>query len=78
MPSSSRMPRRFPVGTKYVLESRGPFVWRYIEFPNGRKIQLSIRKAVSCTCADERQIRVASDRNTEVADALALRDRIYA
>ena len=41
MTTLSRLPVRFPTGTKYVLESRGPFVQRYIEFPNGRKVQLA-------------------------------------
>jgi hypothetical protein len=34
------MPTHIPIGTKYVLESRGPFIRRYVEFPNGRKVQL--------------------------------------
>ena len=46
MRSSTRPPMRFPVGSKYVLEGRGPFVRRYIEFPDGRKVQLATRKAL--------------------------------
>jgi hypothetical protein len=51
MRRSSRLPVRFPIGTKYVLESRGPFVRRFVEFPDGRKRQLERRKAQTCTCA---------------------------
>lgn len=46
MASLSRMPARFPVGTKYVVEGHrntaGAQVFtRYIEFPDGRHIQLA-------------------------------------
>ena len=48
--SSSRLPNRFPVGTKYIVEGYGPFVRRHVEFPSGRKITLAPRKASVCTC----------------------------
>lgn len=51
MVSSPNLPARFPIGTKYVLEGRGPFVCRYIEFPDGRRVPLKLRKALTCTCA---------------------------
>lgn len=51
MRGASRLPARFPYGTKYVLENRGPFVRPYVEFPDGRKVQLELRKAQTCTCA---------------------------
>jgi len=66
MHRSLRMPKRIPIGTKYVPESRGPFVYRYIEFPNGRRVQLSIRKAVSCNCVARRQTRSQQTLITEV------------
>jgi hypothetical protein len=47
MASLPRLPARFPVGTKYVIEGRGLFVRRYIELPNGRRVQLARRKALS-------------------------------
>lgn len=53
MRKSSRLPTRFPEGTKYVLESQGGAVRRYVEFPDGRRISLSKRKAATCVCADE-------------------------
>jgi hypothetical protein len=52
MRKSSRLPSRFPEGTKYVLESEGGIVRRYVEYPDGRKIALPPRKAVSC-CAED-------------------------
>jgi hypothetical protein len=37
----SRLPSRFPVGTRYVIEGRaGRISLRYLEFPDGRKIDL--------------------------------------
>jgi hypothetical protein len=38
---ASRLPSRFPVGTRYVIEGRGGQIsQRYLEFPDGRQIQL--------------------------------------
>ncbi len=51
MSTTARLPARCPVGTKYVLEGCGPFVHRYVEFPNGRKVQLEMREAQTCICA---------------------------
>ena len=50
MRSVIRLPERFPADTKYVLEARGPFVHRYIEFPDGRIVELAPRKAQTCRC----------------------------
>jgi hypothetical protein len=37
----SRLPSRFPVGTRYVIEGHaGRISLRYLEFPDGRKINL--------------------------------------
>ncbi len=52
MRKSSRLPTRFPEGTKYVLESHGGDVHRFVEFPDGRRITLNKRKAATCVCAD--------------------------
>lgn len=36
-----RLPSRFPVGTRYVIEGRnGSIRLRYLEFPDGRKVDL--------------------------------------
>jgi len=45
---SESLPKRFPVGTKYVVESRGPVVRRYVKFPDGHKVILAKRKALLC------------------------------
>ncbi len=38
---SIRLPSRFPVGTRYVIEGRGGRIrLRYLEFPDGRKVDL--------------------------------------
>ncbi len=63
MSRTARLPARFPVGTKYVLERRGPFVRRYVEFPDGRKVQLEFRKAQACTCAAFRGISIVPEAN---------------
>ena len=37
----SRLPSRFPVGTRFVIEGHGGRIHlRYLEFPDGRQIQL--------------------------------------
>jgi hypothetical protein len=55
MRNSARLPIRFPVGSKYVLKSHGPFVRRYIEF-------LQREKAVSCECWERQQIGIVPDQ----------------
>jgi hypothetical protein len=49
--ASSRLPKRLPVGTKYVVESAGALVRRFVELPSGEKILLPTRKALR-KCAD--------------------------
>jgi len=37
----TRLPSRFPVGTRYVIEGRGGRIQlRYLEFPDGRHVVL--------------------------------------
>jgi hypothetical protein len=37
----SRLPSRFPIGTRYVIEGReGRIRLRYLQFPDGRKVDL--------------------------------------
>jgi hypothetical protein len=73
-----RLPARFPSGPKYVLEGRGPFVRRHIEFPNGRRVQLATRKAASCKCAAEQQISIVPDQRAAVVDAPSQRSPVVA
>ncbi len=52
MPRPSGLPKRFPAGSKYVVESHGGFVRRFVELPGGRKLKLASRKAQTCDCMD--------------------------
>jgi hypothetical protein len=52
----NRLPEHFPENTKYVLEARGPLVHRYIEFPDGRRVELAARKALTCRCQALREL----------------------
>ena len=46
--SANRLPARFPVGTKFVIEGRpGGDLSRFIEFPDGTKLRLPKRPAAS-------------------------------
>ena len=39
--SAMRLPDRFPVGTRFVIEGRGGRInLRYLEFPDGRQVVL--------------------------------------
>jgi hypothetical protein len=44
------LPKHIPPGTKYVVEARGVLVRRFLEFPDGRILELAPRKAQSCRC----------------------------
>src|SRR5262249_528242 len=48
-----RLPSRLPPGSKYILESRGTMkglmlVNRYVELPDGRRIELDARLVPTC------------------------------
>ena len=58
-----KLPRRFPDGSKYVLEADGATVRRYVELPNGRKINLRPRKATPRACTD-RDASIVPDQIT--------------
>jgi hypothetical protein len=78
MPSASHLPTRFSVGTKYIVEGRGPFVRRYIELPNGRRIKLATRKASSCTCAERERTNTVPDYSADLVEAPEFHRRIFA
>jgi hypothetical protein len=65
MSKSSHLPERFPTGTKYVLEAHGPLVRRYVEFPSGRRMLLSTRKAVSYNCEDRQDVSIVPVDNVD-------------
>ena len=55
MRNSHSLPVRFPVGTKYVLEGRGQSIRRYVEFPDGHRVQLRLRKRFVARAQNERK-----------------------
>jgi hypothetical protein len=73
MPRLPRLPARVLLGTKYVLEGRGQFVRRYIEFPDGRRIHLSTRKALSYGCVELQKLSIVPDHTIAAPAAPALR-----
>jgi hypothetical protein len=54
------------------------FVRRYIEFPNGRRVQLAGRKALTCNCTALQQISIVPTEKAAVIDALSLGKRVVA
>lgn len=64
-----RLPKRLPEGTKYVVESAGHFVRRFVELPNGRKIPLSTRKAQPCACGE--RISIVPEQAADATESLA-------
>lgn len=70
--SSSRLPKRFPVGSKYVVEGYGSLVRRYVEFSNGRKVTLATRKASICTCGLMREASVVPRPERQHPNPLAV------
>ena len=59
--SLSRLPSRFPVGTKFVIEGKrggdGQVFSRYVEFPDGTYIRLPKRAGKRETAAPRRRSR---------------------
>lgn len=63
----SRLPKRFPAGTKYVLEARGATVRRFVEFPDGHTLELDPRRALDCRCIAQRDLAVSHRKPAKVA-----------
>lgn len=61
--SASRLPSRFPVGTKFVIEGRRggegqlQVFSRYVEFPDGTCIRLPVRAGKRKAVAPRRRAR---------------------
>ncbi len=47
MRQADRLPTRFPEGTRFVIEGHGGLVTRYLEFPDGRHVDLPLRRLAS-------------------------------
>jgi hypothetical protein len=43
MAHSHKLPKRFPVGTKFVIEGKGKVYSRHLEFPDGTFVPLPAR-----------------------------------
>ena len=79
MRKSSGLPTRFPPGTKYVLESRGSLVHRFVEFPDGRRVTLRARKALTCCAAEASLVpRLEGVAETRAARTKSPRRRVVA
>jgi hypothetical protein len=47
MRQADRLPNRFPEGTRFVIEGRAGCFSRYLEFPDGRHVDLPARRLAS-------------------------------
>jgi hypothetical protein len=69
--SFSRLPNRFPVGTKFVIEGRRAeegqvqVFKRFLEFPDGTHVRLPARPAKRKSVADTRRHRRARQAANE-------------
>lgn len=67
--SANRLPKRFPVGTKFVIEGRSAgkgemqVFNRFIEFPDGTKLRLPKRPAPQKSAPAGRRTRLKRARN---------------
>ena len=61
----NRLPSRFPEGTRYVIEGRaGGIVSRYLEFPDGRHVDLPADRMVQQERVQvRRRLRKSAARN---------------
>jgi len=58
--SGVRLPNRFPVGTRFVIEGRdGRIHLRYLEFPDGRQVVLPAEAPVRSNSRRRRARRAA-------------------
>jgi hypothetical protein len=61
MASQSRLPSRFPVGTKFVIEGRpgkaGQTFMRHLEFPDGTTMRLPARGVTRASATRQHRLR---------------------
>jgi len=66
--SSNRLPSRFPIGTKFVIEGRPSgegemkVVSRFIEFPDGTRLRLPKRPPPQKSAPAGRRARIKNNR----------------
>ena len=59
------LPNRFPNGTRYVIEGReGRILLRYLEFPDGRHVDLPTNRAGAAPAARSGSLRNRSARSS--------------
>ncbi len=57
------LPSRFPVGTRYVIEGRNGRIYvQYLEFPDGRHVDLSAGRFYRRTAGGARRTRAAAQK----------------
>jgi len=55
-----QLPGQFPVGTRYIIEGRGGRIdQRYLEFPDGQKIDLLVERTGRAYPRGERRLSSA-------------------
>jgi hypothetical protein len=63
MGQANRLPSHFPNGTRYVIEGRGGHILsRYLEFPDGRHVDLPADPAPP-PARERRRLRKTAARN---------------
>jgi len=68
----TRLPSRLPAGSKYVLEIRGKMkgsllVNRYVELPDGRRVELAARLVAACEAISD-QTKAASSPTVSIRE----------
>jgi hypothetical protein len=71
-----RLPKRYPEGTKYVVEAHGDLVRRYVELPDGRRVRLRSRKPFTLSTA-EPAVSLAPDHDIGNERSVSERDLGY-
>lgn len=66
-PTANRLPSRFPVGTKFVVEARArkgraPVYVRHLEFPDGTKVRLPELPTIVTGKTEPRRARTRRSR----------------
>ena len=79
--TSDGLPERFPVGSTYVVEARGSvrgltLMHRYVQFPDGRRVELAARLVRPCQCAHATDANAIARANARAATRSAGADSV--